>query len=134
MKGTFKVYRVLANTVGVMLIILVLVGLPLHYGHFFFDAQFLESPLQPGVNSTAGWGWRLGSAISLYLGVAHGWLYMFFVVTTFRLSVKARWEIGFTLTTLLCGTIPILSFWSEHRASARLRSEYPELVSDAATA
>jgi hypothetical protein len=35
----------------------------------------------------------------------------------------------FTLVTLLCGTVPFLSFWAEMRAIRRVESEHPELVS-----
>jgi hypothetical protein len=40
-----------------------------------------------------------------------------------RESRKARWSIGFTIVTLLCGTVPILSFWAEHRATAAVRAQ-----------
>jgi hypothetical protein len=32
------------------------------------------------------------------------------------------------VVTLVCGTIPLLSFWAERRATARVRAEHPELV------
>jgi integral membrane protein len=99
-------YRVMANLVGVLLIVLILVGVPLKY--------LTEDGTSPQ---------QAGEWITQNLGVAHGWLYMIFLVMAFLLSRKARWEIGFTLTTLLCGTIPILSFWAEHRATARVRAQ-----------
>jgi integral membrane protein len=107
------IYRVLANVVGVLLIVLVLVGLPLNEAHLLNPAWF-------PVGSD---GQRLGDAISAYLGVAHGWLYMSFVLVAFWLSRRARWEFGFTLVTLVCGTIPILSFWAERRATRRVRAQ-----------
>ena len=128
MKGNLTAYRVMATIVGVLLIVLCLVGLPLHYGYLVSDASWLADPAVPGADDTAGWGWRLGADISKYLGVAHGWLYMIFLVTAFLLSRKARWETGFTVLTLLCGTVPVLSFWAEHRATARVRAEQPQLV------
>src|SRR5512139_697742 len=94
----------MANVVGVLLIVLVLIGLPLHY-------------LSPD-GSTAE---SIGDGISQYLGVAHGWLYMIFLVVAFLLSRRARWDLGFTAVTLLAGTVPILSFWAEHRATADVR-------------
>jgi integral membrane protein len=42
---------------------------------------------------------------------------MIFLVMAFLLSRRAKWPIGFTLVTLLCGTVPILSFWAERRAT-----------------
>ena len=110
MRGALLRYRVMANVVGVLLIVLVLVGVPLKY-----------------LTADGTTPQQLGEWITTYLGIAHGWLYMIFLVTAFWLSRKARWDIAFTVTTLLCGTIPIVSFWAEHRATARVRAESAEL-------
>jgi integral membrane protein len=107
-------YRVMATIVGVLLIVLCLVGLPLNEAHLVNDAWF---PV--GTNAQ-----QLGDNISKYLGVLHGWLYMAFVVVAFLLSRKAKWDLTFTLVTLLCGTIPIVSFWAERRATAKVRAEH----------
>jgi integral membrane protein len=106
-------YRVMATIVGVLLIVLVLVGLPLNELHHLNAGWF---PAGTSAQTTGAW-------ISKNLGVAHGWLYMLFLVVAFWLSRKARWDIVFTLTTLVCGTIPILSFWAEHRATRRVREQ-----------
>ena len=45
-----------------------------------------------------------------------------FLFAAFWLSRRARWDLRFTIVTLVCGTIPIVSFWAEHRATARVRS------------
>jgi integral membrane protein len=102
-------YRVMANVVGVLLIVLILVGVPLKY--LAADGTSLQ---------------QTGEWITTYLGIAHGWLYMLFLVMAFLLSRRARWDIAFTITTLLCGTVPILSFWAEHRATARVRAQLAE--------
>ncbi|HEY0891355.1 MAG TPA: DUF3817 domain-containing protein [Nocardioides sp.] len=128
MKGNLTAYRVMATIVGVLLVVLCLVGLPLHYGYVVSDAAWLAQPAIPGMDDTAGAGWRIGADISRYLGVAHGWLYLIFLITAYLLSRKARWDIGFTVVTLLCGTVPLLSFWAEHKATRRVRAEWPELV------
>ena len=106
-------YRALANVVGVLLIVLCLVGLPLNEAHLVDPSWF-------PVGSDAQ---QVGDAISKYLGVAHGWLYMLFLLLAFVLSRRARWDIGFTIVTLLCGTVPILSFWAEHRATCQVRAQ-----------
>ena len=106
-------YRVMATVVGVLLVVLCLVGLPLHWAHLVNPAWF-------PVGSD---GEMLGDAISEYLGVAHGWLYMIFVFVTFALSRRAQWDIGFTLVTIVSGTVPILSFWSERRATRAVRRQ-----------
>lgn len=116
MKSALLRYRVMATIVGVLLIVLCLIGLPLHYGYLLF----------PDLIPKGGSAWQLGSDISAYLGVAHGWLYLIFLIMAFLLSRKAKWELPFTVVTLICGTIPILSFWAEHRATKAVRAEHPE--------
>jgi integral membrane protein len=117
-KSLLNAYRVMATVVGVLLIVLCLVGLPLHWAHLVDPAWF---PV--GSN-----GEQLGDDISKYLGVAHGWLYMIFVVVTFALSRRAGWDIGFTLVTILSGTVPILSFWAERRATRSVRAQLADPV------
>ncbi len=111
-------YRVMATVVGVLLVVLCLVGLPLHWAHLVDPAWF-------PVGSD---GERLGDAISEYLGVAHGWLYMIFVFVTFALSRRAGWDLGFTLVTILSGTVPLLSFWAERRATRAVKSQLADPV------
>lgn len=111
LRGPLTRYRVMATVVGVLLIVLILIGVPLKY--LSADGSDLQ---------------HLGEWITTYLGIAHGWLYMIFLVTAFWLSRKAGWDLAFTIVTLLCGTIPIASFWAEHRATRRVRAEHPELV------
>jgi integral membrane protein len=111
-KGALSFYKVIATVVGVLLIVLVLVGLPM---------DLLASE---GSSAKDAGRW-----ISQNVGVAHGWLYMVYLVTTFILSRKAGWDLPFTLVTLICGTIPIASFWAELRAIHRVQAEHPELES-----
>lgn len=114
MKNLLLGYRVMASVVGVLLVVLVLVGLPLNEAHLINDSWWPVGSRPQEV----------GDFISTYLGVAHGWLYMIFLLTAFMLSRRARWETGFTAVTLLCGTVPILSFWAERRATRRVREEH----------
>ena len=95
----------MANVVGVLLIVLILIGMPLKY---LFDE---------GTSAH-----DLGEFITTYLGVAHGWLYMIFLIMAALLARAARWTISFTIVTLLCGTIPVVSFWAEHRATKHTRT------------
>ncbi|WP_221177499.1 DUF3817 domain-containing protein [Nocardioides marmoriginsengisoli] len=116
MKNNLLAYRVMANIVGVLLIVLVLIGLPLNELHLLNEAWFTKG-------SDAQ---QVGDWISTNLGIAHGWLYMIFLFTAFALSRRAKWPIPFTVTTLLCGTVPILSFWSERRATRKVEADFAE--------
>ncbi|CAM3813658.1 DUF3817 domain-containing protein [Nocardioides zeicaulis] len=125
MQRNLTAYRVMATVVGVLLVVLCLIGVPL--------ANFDGSPMWGVFDSTPMWvtpgsdAQDAGELITTYLGVAHGWLYMIFLLSAFLLSRRARWDLPFTLVTLLCGTVPLLSFWAEHRATRRVRAEHPEL-------
>ena len=104
MDGHLLRYRVMANIVGVLLIVLVVVGMPLKY-----LATHGTDPQE------------LGEWITSYLGVAHGWLYMIFLVAAAVLARAARWSIPFTIVTLLLGTVPVASFLAERRATRHTR-------------
>ena len=106
MRSVLNVYKVLATVVGISIIILILIALPLNELHRVNAAWF-------PVGSAAQ---RFGDGINIYLGTAHGFIYMLFLLVAFLLSRMARWPIVFTAVTLLCGTIPFLSFWAEKRA------------------
>lgn len=114
-------YRVMATVVGVLLVVLCLIGVPL--ANFDGSEMWGVFPSTPTVWLDGTGPHELGEAITTYLGVAHGWLYMLFVLVAFTLSRRARWELPFTLVTLLCGTVPLLSFWAERRATRRVRAQ-----------
>ncbi|QNN54457.1 DUF3817 domain-containing protein [Nocardioides mesophilus] len=114
-------YRVMATVVGVLLVVLILIGVPL--ANFDGTAMWTIFPSTPLIWPDGSTAHAVGEAITTYLGIAHGWLYMLFLVTAFLLSRKARWDIPFTLVTLLCGTIPLVSFWAERRATRRVRAQ-----------
>ena len=95
----------MAWIVGSLLIVLVLIGVPLKY--------LTVHGSQPQL---------IGEAITTYLGIAHGYLYMGFLVVAAMLARAQRWSVSFTVTTLLAGTVPILSFWAERRATAAVRA------------
>jgi integral membrane protein len=95
----------MAYVVGTLLIVLVCVGVPLKY---LADEDTSAQ--------------RLGEWITTYLGVAHGWLYMVFLVTAALLARRAGWSLRFSAVTLLLGTVPFVSFYAERRATARTRA------------
>ncbi len=132
MRKNLRFYQVMASIVGVLLIVLCLIGVPL--------ANFDGTPMwgmfdtTPVLVSPGSELQGVGEAITSYLGTAHGWLYMIFLFSAFLLSRRAAWPTGFTIVTLLMGTVPVLSFWSERRASKRLKAEHPEEFSAAVPA
>lgn len=111
MKKTLTAYKIIATIVGVLLIVLVVIGLPMD--------------LLGSKGSTVK---DIGGFLTMYVGIAHGYLYMVYLVTTFLLARQAKWALPFTAVTLICGTIPFASFWAEFRAIRTVESAHPELV------
>jgi integral membrane protein len=91
-----RAYRVAAWVTGIGLVILVFVAMPLKY---FFGHPLLVS----------------------IVGMAHGFLYMAYIVVTLLLAERCRWRPIDALVILACGTIPLASFFAERRVTARVR-------------
>ncbi len=88
--GILTRYRVMAWVTGVLLLVLVFVAMPMKY--LGDDERLVQ-----------------------VVGVAHGWLYMLYLVAAFMLANKLRWPLGKTLLLLVAGTIPFMSFVAERR-------------------
>lgn len=121
MKAALLRYQVMATIVGVLLVVLCLIGVPL--ANFDGTSMWHVFPSTPAIWPEGSGAHQLGEAITTYLGIAHGWLYMIFLVTAFVLSRKARWSASFTIVTLVCGTIPLVSFWAERRATRNVKAQ-----------
>lgn len=93
-------YRIMAWIVGVPLAVLILVAVPIKY--------------------IGGNGTPVG-----IIGIAHGWLYVIFIVMAVMLSVKRKWNVKRTAIVILCGTIPLLSFYTEHVVHKHVKAEDP---------
>jgi integral membrane protein len=101
-------YRIMAYIVGTLLV-------------FLFIGVILKYLTADGTDPQ-----RLGEWLAMYVGVLHGFLYMVFLVTVAVLAAKARWSIAFTLTTVISGLVPFMTFYAERRATAKVRAQFPE--------
>jgi integral membrane protein len=110
-RNLFLAYRVLAMIVGVLLTVLVFVAMPLKY--FPDDGTSLQ---------------HTGEQLTAFVGIAHGWIYMVYLVVSFTLSRRLKWTLPFTGLVLLAGLVPILIFWVERKVTHRVQAEHPELV------
>ena len=103
MSRLLPAFRVLATVVGLLLI-------PLFLGW--------------GVQLWGSGEWHeAAEELTHVLGPVHGMLYMLFFIVAVFLAYREAWDLPFTIVTLLCGTVPVLSFWAEHRATQRVRAE-----------
>jgi integral membrane protein len=98
--GVLLRFRVMAYVTGVLLVVLVFVAMPLKY--------------------LAG-----DDSLVAVVGVAHGWLYMAYLVTAFMLAYRLRWGIGRTILLLLAGTVPFASFVAERKVVHLVRGREP---------
>ena len=90
-------YRVMANVVGVLLILLIVIAVPLKY---------LADVREPVV----------------VLGTAHGWLYALFFLSAVDLALRAKWTLKGAVLTVVAGTVPFLSFVAEHTVTRKMRA------------
>ncbi|MEU1537505.1 DUF3817 domain-containing protein [Actinacidiphila glaucinigra] len=87
-------YRTLAYVTGVLLVLLT-IGVIAKY--------VLE------IDGAAGF--------TKVVSIAHGWLYVLYLVFAFDLGSKAKWPIGKLAWVLLAGTIPTAAFFVERKVS-----------------
>lgn len=99
-KSVLTRYRVMAYLTGVLLVLLCL-GMIAKYG---FD-------IDGAVDFT-----RL-------VAIAHGWLYVVYLIVAFDLGSKAKWPVAKQLWVLLAGTVPTAAFFVERRISRELEGK-----------
>ncbi|OEV00273.1 MULTISPECIES: DUF3817 domain-containing protein [Streptomyces] len=64
------------------------------------------------------------------VGIAHGWLYILYLIFAFDLGQKAKWPLGKQLWVLLAGTVPTAAFFVERKVTR----EVAPLVEDGTAA
>lgn len=94
-------YQVLAYVVGVLLIVV------------------CSGPILRWLAEDGSTLWQVGDFIQNRVSPVHGFLYIVFLVFAAMLSRLAAWPLSFTVVTMLLGTVPLLSFVAERRATAR---------------
>lgn len=102
MQKLLPVYRVLAYVVGVLITLLYL-GMLMKYG------ASEGSSIQD-----------FGQTFTPVVAVGHGWVYMAYLVVAFLLARRERWSIGFSLTMLVAGLVPLLMFWVERQVEKKV--------------
>ncbi|MFF9676465.1 DUF3817 domain-containing protein [Streptomyces eurythermus] len=99
-KSVLTRYRVLAYTTGVLLVLLCL-------------------------SMIAKYGLDMNGAADFtrVVAIAHGWLYVVYLVFAFDLGSKAKWPVGKQLWVLIAGTIPTAAFFVERKISRELEAK-----------
>ncbi|CAL9532253.1 putative protein [Streptomyces sp. enrichment culture] len=99
-KSVLTRYRVMAYVTGVLLVLLCL-GMIAKYALTMDGAD----------------------GFTRVVAIAHGWLYVVYLVFAFDLGAKAKWKVGKQLWVLIAGTIPTAAFFVERRISRELAAD-----------
>jgi integral membrane protein len=98
LRGAVLRFRVMAYTVGVMLLILVFVGVPLQI-------------------------WADAPGVVHLVGPIHGFLYIVYLVLGADLARRAGWPIWRLWDVVLAGLIPFAAFVVERRVERRIAGQ-----------
>jgi integral membrane protein len=101
LRGALLRYRVMAYTVGVMLILLVFVGIPLQY-------------------------WGNNDTVVGVVGPLHGVLYIVYLLAAADLFRRIRWPIFQLIWVILAGLVPFVAFIVERRVTRRVEEQFAE--------
>lgn len=122
-RGALNFYRVSAYVTGILLLLLVL------------EMLFKYSPLQLEIELGGPNGFLAlvpidtVTAVNLSTGIliAHGWLYVVYLFSDFRLWSLMRWPFTHFVAIAAGGVVPFLSFFVEHYITRRVHAELAEL-------
>jgi integral membrane protein len=67
------------------------------------------------------------------VAIAHGWLFMVFVLLGLDLGFRMRWSVGRLALMTISGMVPFLSFYAEHKVTGWVRAELGSPATAAAT-
>ena len=151
-RGALKFYQIAAIITGVGLLLLVaemiLKYTPLHVelfaggsgGILWFAPVIAGADCQwwslflPMTNSCEMTSVGDGFNISLFILVAHGWFYVVYLFSCFRIWSLMRWPFRRFLLLASGGIVPLLSFFLEARVARDVSAYLEKRERDAATA
>ena len=117
---TLRLYKIAANVTGYFLLLITVLYVIrlttetdlwmagphgfLNFEHFTVDANgFKVGFPDSGLNLTSS------------ILIVHGWVYVFYLYTDFRLWSLLQWSLGRFLLIAAGGVVPLLSFFAERR-------------------
>jgi len=134
-RGALRFYQVASVITGVMLLLLCAEMLLKYVWHFelyaFGPDGFLS--FQPVLETAAGLE-STGTGVNLSTGIliAHGWFYVVYLVSDFRLWSLMRWPFSRFIVIALGGVIPFLSFFLEARIGREVNRYLERRAAEAA--
>ena len=124
-RGALRFYQVCSIITGTMLLLLVaemlakyVLGYELFLGGsggFLWFAPVVQGP--NGLESTGD-----GFNVSLGILVAHGWFYVVYLFSCFRIWSLMRWNVWRLALLAAGGIVPLLSFFMEARVAREVKT------------
>ncbi|HEY8281458.1 MAG TPA: DUF3817 domain-containing protein [Leifsonia sp.] len=130
-RGALRFYQVFAYITGFMLLLLcveMIVKYGLGYQLYAFS-NYGTIAFVPVTTAVAPTGVDLSTGIL----IAHGWLYVVYLFSDFRLWSLMRWNFTKFITIALGGVVPFLSFFVEARISKQVKSYLASREAEEAT-
>jgi hypothetical protein len=124
--GAVRLYKISAYVTGVMLLLLCM-EMILKYTGLKTELALGDSR---GLFVPAGTIRSPAIDLSLMILIVHGWLYVVYLFTDFRLWSIMRWPFSRFILIALGGVIPFLSFFVERHMAKIALSEYDNLQAD----
>ena len=126
-RSALKFYRVMAYLTGGMLLLLC-TELVVRYvfGQYLFGGGTNAVTGQPfglGFAPAEPLGVTGGANISVIVLIVHGWMYVVYLMSNFRLWSLMRWPFAKLILLALGGVIPFLSFIVEKKFHAEAEAE-----------
>nr|WP_231366441.1 DUF3817 domain-containing protein [Zhihengliuella flava] len=117
-------FKIAAYITGVFLLLLV-VEMTAKYG---FGVELVAGgTLYDGTSNALGFlpvdGYDGGFNITLAIQIAHGWMYVLYLLCDFRLWMLMRWKFPRLLFIALGGVVPFLSFYVESKIHREVQRE-----------
>lgn len=121
-RGALRFYQICSVVTGTMLLLLVaemLVKYAFHHELFAGGSGgFLWWAEVTALGESTGDGFN----ISMFILIAHGWFYVVYLFSCFRVWSLMRWEFPRFLLLALGGVIPLLSFFLEVATAKKVRA------------
>jgi len=123
-RGALRLYQVSAYITGIMLLLLcaeMLVKYAFGYELWAFGNYGVLAFVPYTPDGQVGQP-PTGVNLSIGILIAHGWLYVLYLFSDFRLWSLMRWNFGRFVAIALGGVIPFLSFFVEARISKQVKA------------
>jgi integral membrane protein len=127
--GALRLYQVASIITGVMLLLLCAEML-IKYG-FGYEIE-LGGPL--GFLALVPTGTVTATNLSTGILIAHGWFYVLYLFSDFRLWSLMRWPFARFILIALGGVVPTLSFFVEVRVSREVKAYLASREAETVTA